>query len=212
MARPKTHLFSLLILFILCISQYARPQQELNFKPINVISNLPTNEIRNLFQDSEGYIWISTYNGLVRYDGYSTLVFKPNNKNDGKSIDGFINIVTEDKEEKLWIGTHNGLYMFDKRKGEIEKILSPGLQVNYIEAIVCASNGDLWVGTQKGLYLRKNGEKNFELCKAPEERVTIHTDIKSIIEDKNGHIWIGTWAQGLIRYNPTEKRFYNYIT
>lgn len=210
MARPKTQLLPLLILSLLCISQYAWPQQELNFKPINVISNLPTNEIRNLFQDSEGYIWISTYNGLVRYDGYSTLVFKPNNNNDGKSIDGFINIVTEDKEGKLWIGTHNGLYMFDKRKGVIEKILSPGLQVNYIEAIVCASNGDLWVGTQKGVYLRKNGEKNFELCEAPEERVAIYTDIKSIIEDKDGQIWIGTWAQGLIRYNPTEKRFYNY--
>lgn len=210
MARHRTHFLLLLILYMLCISLYTWSQQKLNFKPINTISSLPTNEIRNLFQDSEGYIWISTYNGLVRYDGYSTLVYKPNNKDDGKSVDGFVNIVAEDKDEKLWIGTHNGLYMLDKRKEQIEKIISPGLQVNYIEAIVCAKNGDLWVGTQKGAYLRKNGQKQFELCEAPEQQMTIHTDIKSIIEDQNGQIWIGTWVNGLIRYNPQEEKFYQY--
>lgn len=48
------------------------PIEEINFTPLKNLIQLPTNEVRNLFQDKEGYIWIATYNGLVRYDGYST--------------------------------------------------------------------------------------------------------------------------------------------
>ena len=47
----------------------------INFSPLRNLIQLPTNEVRNLFQDKEGYIWIATYNGLVRYDGYSTKVY-----------------------------------------------------------------------------------------------------------------------------------------
>lgn len=48
-----------------------------HFKSISTSVNFPTNEVRKLFQDSQGYIWISTYNGLLRYDGYSIVVYKP---------------------------------------------------------------------------------------------------------------------------------------
>ena len=84
--------------------------------------NFPTNEVRKLFQDSQGYIWISTYNGLLRYDGYSIVVYKPDGVNHGRSIDSFVNMVAEDKENNLWIGTHNGLYVLHKETDEIRKI------------------------------------------------------------------------------------------
>ena len=84
--------------------------------------NFPTNEVRKLFQDSQGYRWISTYNGLLRYDGYSIVVYKPDGVNHGRSIDSFVNMVAEDKENNLWIGTHNGLYVLPKETDGIEKI------------------------------------------------------------------------------------------
>ena len=76
-----------------------------HFKSISTSVNFPTNEVRKLFQDSQGYIWISTYNGLLRYDGYSIVVYKPDGVNHGRSIDSFVNMVAEDKENNLWIGT-----------------------------------------------------------------------------------------------------------
>lgn len=173
-----------------------------HFKPITTSVNFPTNEVRKFYQDRDGYIWISTYNGLLRYDGYSILMYKPNGINRGHSIDSFVNMVTEDNENNLWIGTHNGLYVLHKPTDEIEKIVSPIIQVANIEAIVCARNGDLWVGGSKGLFLRKAGSRTFDLVQ--------NVDVKSMLEDHLGHIWIGTWNQGLLHYNPQEEHFYTY--
>ena len=173
-----------------------------HFKSIPTSVNFPTNEVRKLFQDSQGYIWISTYNGLLRYDGYSIVVYKPDGVNHGRSIDSFVNMVAEDKENNLWIGTHNGLYVLHKETDEIEKIISPLLQVSNVESILYASNGDLWVGSNKGLFRRKAGSRTFDCEK--------NMDIKSVVEDRKGQIWIGTWEQGLLRYSPQEELYYTY--
>jgi len=190
---------------------FLSPDNALTFKAITTSTHLPTNEIRNLYQGSEGYIWISTYNGLLRFDGYSTVIYRPDSQNKDRNIDGFVNIVAEDKEHCLWIGTYSGLYVLDKRQGHLQKVISPLLQVSYIEAIACTSNGDVWVGANKGIFRRRAGSQNFELCDPKIQALKQpYYDVKSIIEDKNGHIWIGTWAQGLLRYNPHEDQFYIY--
>lgn len=200
-----------LLILLIVNTQEAFPNQlPYNFKAINTTSFLPTNEVRNLYQDSEGFIWISTYNGLVRYDGYSTIVYKPDVESSGKSIDGFVNIVIEDELHQLWIGTHNGLYVLDKKADKMEKIVSPILQSSYIEAIEYTSDGDLWVGSNKGLFHKKAGENAFEMRDPLMRKGTNGMDIKSIIEDKRGHIWVGTWAQGLFRYDPQTEKFYAY--
>lgn len=76
------------------------------------------------------------------------------------------------------------------------------LQVSNVESILYASNGDLWVGSNKGLFRRKAGGRTFDCEK--------NMDIKSVIEDREGQIWIGTWEQGLLRYNPQEELYYTY--
>ena len=183
----------------------------LTFKTITTTTHLPTNEIRNLYQDSEGYIWISTYNGLLRFDGYSTVIYRSDSQNKDRNIDGFVNIVAEDQDHCLWIGTYSGLYMLDKRKGNLQKVVSPLLQVSYIEAIACTSNGDVWVGANKGIFRRKAGSVNFELCDPLiQEYQRPFYDVKSIIEDNKGQVWIGTWAQGLLRYDPHKNQYYQY--
>ena len=146
------------VIYLLCFPVWLWADNKVNtyhFKSISTSVNFPTNEVRKLFQDSQGYIWISTYNGLLRYDGYSIVVYKPDGVNHGRSIDSFVNMVAEDKENNLWIGTHNGLYVLHKETDEIEKIISPLLQVSNVESILYASNGDLWVGSNKGLFRRK---------------------------------------------------------
>lgn len=180
----------------------------LHFRPLKTILPLPTNEVRNLCQDSEGYIWIATYSGLLRYDGYSTIMYRPDAQNAEHSIDGFVNIVREDKDYNLWIGTHNGLYMLDKRKDKVEKIVLSGLSSadSYIEAITCGIDGDVWIGTGKGLYRKKAGQNAFHRC----DNIPEVLNIKSLMEDYTGDIWIGTWNQGLWRYDREKDVFLYY--
>ena len=201
--------FSFFFLLLTCVESVTA--EPIVFKPLVTSSSLPTNEIRNLYQDSEGYIWISTYNGLLRFDGYSTVIYRPGGKNKDRNIDGFVNIVAEDVSSRLWIGTYSGLYVLDKRTGNLEKVISPLLQVSYIEAIACTSKGEVWVGTNKGIFRQKAGSTQFELCYTTIEGVrSSGYDVKSIIEDDKGYIWIGTWEQGLLRYDPVQDRYYAY--
>lgn len=81
----------------------------------------------------------------------------------------------------------------------------PNPQVSNVEAVVCTREGAIWAGTNKGLFIKKKDEKNFTLYKTAQ-----NIDVKSLLEDKRGHIWIGTWSQGLFRYDPTQQRLYTY--
>lgn len=56
---------------------------------------LPSNEVRKLYQDSDGYIWIPTYNGLARYDGYGAITYGMRDVSNGL-FNTFVNVVAED--------------------------------------------------------------------------------------------------------------------
>lgn len=162
--NPNMKKFLLLLQVYILFSIYSwgtplPPIEEINFTPLKNLIQLPTNEVRNLFQDKEGYIWIATYNGLVRYDGYSTQIYHAESEGSEKSIDGFVNIVAEDNQSNLWIGTHNGLYKLNKKHETIEKIHLPNPQVSNVEAVVCTREGAIWAGTNKGLFIKKKDEK-----------------------------------------------------
>lgn len=148
------------------------------FKFIFILVNFFINEVRKLFQDSQGYIWILIYNGFLCYDGYFIVVYKFDGVNYGCFIDSFVNMVVEDKENNLWIGMYNGLYVLYKEMDEIEKIISFLLQVSNVESIFYVSNGDLWVGSNKGLFCRKVGSCIFDCEK--------NMDIKFVVEDWKG--------------------------
>ena len=63
---------------------------------------LPSNEVRKLYQDSDGYIWIPTYNGLARYDGYGAITYGMRDVSNGL-FNTFVNVVAEDHDKNLWI-------------------------------------------------------------------------------------------------------------
>lgn len=204
--QNKKYIFILLLLVfdfhILC-------GNNLRFIPIQSTSNLQTNEVRKLYQDSEGYLWISTYSGLVRYDGYDYVVFKTDPTTHKQVLNSFVNLCAEDSHHQIWIGTHSGLYKLDKSTDNITKIDVPGLADCRVEAIVPSSfDESIWVATNKGLYVKENKDTSFVYCDKQWNIPT--TDMKSLIEDKNGQLWIGTWSEGLIRYDVQHKRAYRY--
>lgn len=113
---------------------------------------LPTNAVRVLFSDSEGYVWIPTYSGLVRYDGSSTVVFGMN-ESDGEKFDCHINVVCESEGNKLWIASEKGVYTLDKNNGQIS-FAGPDPRMGTLNAsdIRCSNGRDVWVGGSSGLW------------------------------------------------------------
>ena len=81
----------------------AEPYSKIRFVPIPS-DILPSSEVRKLYQDSDGYIWIPTYNGLARYDGYGVVTYGMHDVS-GVAFNSFVNVVAEDRDKVIWIGT-----------------------------------------------------------------------------------------------------------
>ena len=69
--------------------------------------------ISTIIEDQQGFIWIGTYLGLIRFDGLQSVVFKPEKDNPNSMSSEFVYHVYEDKSRFLWIATRNGLTRID---------------------------------------------------------------------------------------------------
>lgn len=116
-------------------------------------NGLPTSEANTILQTSDGFIWIGSYSGLIRYDGNTFYRFD--------STEGISNVISlfEDSKKRLWIGTNdNGVAKYENGKftffGKIE-----GLKSSSIRSIAEDPEGNILIATTLGLaYINKNLE------------------------------------------------------
>ena len=138
---------------IVCQAMVAPGPNSLVFKSSSVLNSLPSKDVQSVYQDRDGYIWISTRNGLFQYDGYSITTYKSNLYCPDLLTNNNIYCVAEDAQHRLWIGTYSGLNVLDKQTGQIRKIDDPeilhkdfGLGGHWNDADCGESAGDLTVG------------------------------------------------------------------
>jgi ligand-binding sensor domain-containing protein len=109
---------SMLVILLLPVYSQAQPEdlykKKLIFDQLQEELSLSQSSINCILQDSEGYLWIGTWSGLIRYDGYTTTVFHSENQ-PGKLQSNKILTLYEDQSGFLWIGTHmGGLFRYTK--------------------------------------------------------------------------------------------------
>src|SRR5687767_6440807 len=91
----------------------------LRFEHISIEQGLSQSSVRVIFQDSRGFLWFGTEDGLNRYDGYTFKTFKPEPSNSNSLSDGWITDIVEDQNGYLWIGTRlGGLNRYDPFNGQ----------------------------------------------------------------------------------------------
>lgn len=168
---------------------------------------LPTNAVRVLFSDSEGYVWIPTYRGLVRYDGSSTVVFGMN-ESDGEKFDCHINVVCESEGNKLWIASEKGVYTLDKNNGQIS-FAGPDPRMGTLNAsdISCSNGRDVWVGGSSGLWHIEASTGEFTPILMDGNPIEW---VSSICEDAEGYLWVCCCEHGLYRYDTKTFSFRKY--
>jgi len=211
----------LLCLFNLTGSFYLLGQKRIKFEHLTIEHGLPQNTVFRILQDSSGFLWVGTENGLCRYDGY---YFKPyqNDPEDPSSLShNRVFAIFEDRLGTLWIGTENGLNKFDRRRERFTRYkLEPGnpgvtLSNNTVRAIFEDHNKVLWIGTDGGGLNKFNRENQTFITYKPNppgwtERSgtagSDHHKITSILEDSNHELWVGTVA-GLYTFHPGNEEF-----
>lgn len=181
---------------------------DLKFIPIQS-KLLPSNEVRKLYQDLDGFIWIPTYNGLVRYDGYNVVTYGLYNGVD-ESFNSYLNAVIEDDCKNMWIAAEKGLYKLDKITGRLSYIRSDELGQLNASDLVYGSDKILWIAGDKGLFKKeKDGDFKHIDLREPSGKKVLH--ISSIMEDSQQNLWITAWEQGLFRYDIKNDKLYSYI-
>src|SRR5215471_15200539 len=99
------------IIFIILIGMFATAVhgQLLRFDHFTTQEGLSQSNVNCVYQDSRGFIWIGTRNGLNRFDGYKFVVYNKDPKDSFSLSDDFVTDVAEDKSGNLWIATKDGL-------------------------------------------------------------------------------------------------------
>lgn len=197
---------------------------------INTISReqgLSENTVLSITQDSKGFMWIGTLNGLNRYDGTNFVIYQ-NNPNDPTSISGnMVSVIYEDHNKKLWVGTNKGLNLFDPftntftliKLAENNMLATDIKNGNDICAISQDKRGILWLGTQNGLVKFdpiSNQSTRYLLEKEPskeqstmEENILPKNRINGVAEDVNNVIWVNS-PYNLYKFDQKEEKFTPY--
>lgn len=190
----KRFLFAFILFLISVLNTYAGI--ELRSRQMKTSDGLPSNSVRYMYQDSKGFLWFGTLNGLSRYDGNSFLTFQPGNDGKPSLADNRIFNITEDKHGFLWMGTTVRLYScYDLQKACFVEYMEPEDQDRNYSKLFLASCGDVWLwhpdnGVRRVIH-QEEGILTSTVFKTeagnlPDNRVNF------VREDNDGRIWIGT--------------------
>lgn len=185
---------------------------DIKFKQFSTPDGLPNSMVHQVYQDRDGYIWIPTFYGLFRYDGYEVRTFKSNLYTPGLLLNNNVLCVKEDYSHRLWIGTHEGLCVLDKQTGEMKKMQLEGMSKHRLNEILVTKENKVYLGYIRGMAyydavqdtLVRMTRKN---CKG---EVPEQINMQALLEDENGDLLIGTWQDGLFRYHLKENKFTHY--
>lgn len=204
----KTLLF---VIFLTLVStnifaQYFR----IRFEHLSVTEGLSQSSVSSMAQDSHGFMWFATLDGLNKFDGYKIQTYYSSTK-EGGLPDNVINYVysTPDETKQLWIGTaDHGICLYNSL---FDKFITfsneknPETLVNDHITCIAGDSKVLWIGTEQGL-TKFNQIDSIWYNYTSENSALSNDYINCLLPDKKGNLWIGT-KNGLYILDIIENKF-----
>jgi signal transduction histidine kinase/ligand-binding sensor domain-containing protein/DNA-binding NarL/FixJ family response regulator len=176
-------------------------QNIFRFDHIGSEDGLSQNTGFSILFDSKGFMWIGTYNGLNRYDGYEFKIFRSSPGNPSSFTNNRVIKLWEDKRGFIWLETYDGYYHFFNPVTEIFHSIplyeGPNLHNGSMKVFLQYSDDIIFLGSaESGLYLLKYDDEGKTYKVRPftaRENNPISDDhIKFIYKDSEGNVWTGT--------------------
>lgn len=186
---------------------------ELKFRHYKQDNGLSSNTVQCLYQDSKGYIWIGTSDGLNRFDSKNFNVYR-NEKNNPNSIgNNSIYSICEDDDNNLWIGTGHGIYLYNPKNDRFKKVALPesnsiaGNMLVY--SIARGKDKDMWISTLgNGLFRYKAKSGKIEHFTKTGKKSSLYSDaITSVLVDAKGDVWVIAGGNVINKYNARTNDF-----
>ena len=186
-------------------------------KRIFIQKGLSQSRILSIIEDERGFMWFGTADGLNRYDGYTTKIFR-HRINDKSSLpNNFINSMVEDQDGNIWVGTKDGVVLFNPYTETFVSLRETDsakneLGANLIASCALDSNQDLWCGTfGYGIFKIDHNtfEKHYFLYSTEDSLYLNH--ISKIFIDSQNHLWLGAFHDNMmISYNISTDELNSY--
>ena len=175
------------------------------FRQVGVADGLPSSGITGLALDRDGYLWISTRDGLARYDGVGYTIYRHVPGDPGALPGNFVQTVFVDAGNRVWVGVEgHGLCVLDaKRRSfrQFNQATRPLMTSDDVWAITATADGNVWFGTfGGGLYRLDRRERLTRfLPAAGNPRSLPAENVLALAVDSRGQLWAGT-SNGLARW------------
>lgn len=192
----KTSLLTLLAVLVFLIPQDLRAQPlQASLSHYSTDNGLPSNAVVSIHNDDYGYIWVATWNGVARFDGYNFFNYKTGISSGIRGLHNRANSMTIDQMQNIWLKMYDGrVFVINRKTDCIEDPLEgisghDAFHVDYFFNPYVTSNGDVLIYySDIGLYklrLDRNGLKQ-ELIS------TGNLTVKCIVEGYHNDLWVGT--------------------
>jgi signal transduction histidine kinase/ligand-binding sensor domain-containing protein len=201
----------LAIVIFLLITGLNTHAQNFLFTRYPIEAGLSQSVVNCIFQDSKGYVWVGTQNGLNRFDGYNFEIFTYNPSDTNSISNNWIYSIDEDRKGNLWIGTKGGLNQFIGNEKRFRRInWTSGYTNNITDHIYdtrVLKNGNIIINTPPVLTIFDPGKISFKhyISILPFDGAVKDNRIP-LLEDNEGLIWIGS-TMGLACFNPVTGKF-----
>jgi len=156
-------------------------------------AGLVANNVTKVMQSHSGYIWLTTYNGIQKFDGYKTVTFDQNELPFLRSS-GFRNIYHSPFEHTLYFSSQSsGLIKYNEENGFHQLNPTYGEIPASIEDVIIDQSGKMWIGSvNEGLFVM-SGDSVFNF----EHEILKASNVLAIFESTSNEIYIGTEGNGL---------------
>lgn len=181
------------LLFTICFATFS---QRIQFSTLTVQDGLSQHDVSSVLQDSEGFLWIGTYDGLNRFDGYTVERFFHKNEEKFSLSSNRIRCLLEDDKNRIWAGTDGyGLNYYSLISGEIKRLKVPE-NFEIINDIKQDKKGNILVATENGILKISEKQDTFKvevlqspLTGIPVKEIEFIADNRILYATNNG-LWV----------------------
>ena len=203
----------LLVMLTLSSPQGVRAQHmQASLSHYSTENGLPSNAISSITSDDYGYVWISTWNGMVRFDGYNFYTYRTGIASGIKGMHNRVAQATIDQRQNVWMKMYDGRFFVIDRQTDC--IIDPfkgvsgheQFNADYFTITFVAANGDVYIPFNDGVFYKVKYDKNGY---HPQQITTNGLTVKCLVGGYRDDVWAGT-DQGLRRidlsYNTLEQK------